>query len=52
MWLCIVTLIVDGVEMLTAMIRPEPGGKFQLPMPKEKARLLFQRVLARAGPAT
>ncbi len=46
------TLIVDGVEMLTATIRPELGGKFQLPMPKEKARLLFQRVLARAGPAT
>ena len=46
------TLIVDGVEMLTATIRSELGGKFQLQMPKEKARLLFQRVLAKAGPAT
>lgn len=46
------TLIVDGVEMLTATIRSELGGKFQLQMPKEKARLLFQHVLARAGPAT
>ncbi|WP_150721348.1 hypothetical protein [Pandoraea capi] len=46
------TLIVDGVEMLTATIRSELGGKFQLQLPKEKARLLFQRVLAKAGPAT
>lgn len=46
------TLIVDGVEMITATIRSELGGKFQLQMPKEKARLLFQRVLAKAGPAT
>ncbi len=46
------TMIVDGVEMLTATIRSELGGKFQLQMPKEKARLLFQRVLAKAGPAT
>ncbi|VVE30558.1 hypothetical protein PCO31110_03661 [Pandoraea communis] len=46
------TLIVDGVEMLTATIRSELGGKFQLQMPKEKARRLFQRVLAKAGPAT
>jgi hypothetical protein len=46
------TLIVDGVEMLTATIRSELSGKFQLQMPKEKARLLFQRVLAKAGPAT
>lgn len=46
------TLVVDGVEMLTATIRSELGGKFQLQMPKEKARLLFQRVLAKAGPAT
>ncbi|AKM29635.1 hypothetical protein AB870_05090 [Pandoraea faecigallinarum] len=46
------TLIVDGVEMLTATIRSELGGKFQLQLPKDKARLLFQRVLAKAGPAT
>ncbi|WP_160118101.1 hypothetical protein [Pandoraea pulmonicola] len=46
------TLIVDGVEMVTAMIGSELGGRFQLQMPKEKARLLFQRVLAKAGPAT
>ncbi|VVE84247.1 hypothetical protein PSP31121_04657 [Pandoraea sputorum] len=46
------TLIVDGVEMITATIRSELGGKFQLQLPKEKARLLFQRVLAKAGPAT
>lgn len=46
------TLIVDGVEMLTATIRSELGGRFALQMPKEKARLLFQRVLAKAGPAT
>ncbi|AKK23876.1 hypothetical protein [Pandoraea oxalativorans] len=30
------TLIVDGVEMITATIRSELGGKFQLQMPKEK----------------
>lgn len=46
------TLVVDGVDMLTATIRSELGGKFQLQMPKEKARLLFQRVLAKAGPTT
>lgn len=46
------TLVVDGMEMLTATIRSELGGKFQLQMSKEKARLLFQRVLAKAGPAT
>lgn len=45
-------LIVDGVEMLTAVIGSELGGRFQLHVPKEKARLLFQRVLAKAGPAT
>ncbi|VVE32548.1 hypothetical protein PTE31013_03752 [Pandoraea terrigena] len=46
------TQIVDGVAMLIAAIRSAPGGKFPLQIPKEKARLLFQRVLAKAGPVT
>ncbi|GAB3627459.1 hypothetical protein GCM10027419_23100 [Pandoraea terrae] len=46
------TLVIDGMDVATATIRSELGGQFELALPKEKARLLFQRVLAKAGPST
>lgn len=44
---------IGGVAIPSATIRAALGGKCPLPRPKkEKARLLLQRALSKAGPAT